>query len=62
MKAANFGGGGNCYYLTLSVGLYRHEYQHLQLRQSIVHHILDMASAGDSLPGVSMDISSESMR
>ena len=62
LKTVNVGGDGNCYYRALSIGLYRHENQHLQLRQSIVQHILDMASAGDSLPGVSMVISNETVR
>ena len=53
---------GNCYLRAVSVCQYNNESGHLELRKSIVNHILELASAGDTLPGISMDVEGPSVR
>ncbi len=62
LRAVDVIGDGNCYFRAVSVCLYNNESCHLALRKSIVNHILELASTGNALPGVSMDVEDPSVR
>ena len=62
LRAVDVIGNGNCYFRAISVCLYNNESGHLELRKSIVNHIIELASAGDALPGISMDVEDPSVR
>ena len=56
LSSRDVAGDGNCLFRALSVCLYDKEDEHCNLRQNIVQHIYTLAALGDSLPGVSMDV------
>ena len=61
LRAVDVIGDGNCYFRAVTVCLYNNKSGHLELRNFIANHILELPSADDALPGISMDVEDPSV-